>query len=106
MKEELASRYLFCIFELPDIQQRAILPVLMVTMSLVRHKGTGKTATFTIGVLQRIENDLDKTQAIILTHTREVGTPGKTMLRAIFHSRDIKIGLSVEVSQLKRTLNS
>lgn len=34
--------------------------------------GTGKTATFTIGVLQNIDTNSDKTQALILVHTREL----------------------------------
>lgn len=61
-------------FENPStIQKKAIKPLIdgkdMVAQS---QSGTGKTATFTIGTLQKIDDKLGKCQAIILAHTREL----------------------------------
>jgi translation initiation factor 4A len=61
-------------FEKPSaIQQRGIKPILdgrdMIGQA---QSGTGKTATFTIGVLQRIDYSLKACQALILAPTREL----------------------------------
>ena len=78
-------------FERPSaIQQRAIKPCIlgksiaihklfMIEILFVGHdliaqsqSGTGKTATFTISILQRIDIDLKQCQALILAPTREL----------------------------------
>merc|ERR1719346_574177 len=61
-------------FEKPSaIQQRGIKPILdgrdMIGQA---HSGTGKTATFIIGCLQRIEFQNRQCQALILAPTREL----------------------------------
>ncbi|OLY85257.1 ATP-dependent RNA helicase eIF4A [Smittium mucronatum] len=61
-------------FEKPStIQQRAITPVLLNRDVIAQaQSGTGKTATFSISILQRIDEALNKTQALILAPTREL----------------------------------
>ncbi|CAN6623869.1 ATP-dependent RNA helicase eIF4A [Trichomonascus vanleenenianus] len=61
-------------FEQPSsIQQRAILPVIKGHDVLAQSQsGTGKTATFSISVLQNIDTSIRKTQALILAPTREL----------------------------------
>jgi translation initiation factor 4A len=61
-------------FEKPStIQQRAIVPVLMNRDVIAQaQSGTGKTATFSISILQQIDESLNKTQALILAPTREL----------------------------------
>lgn len=61
-------------FEHPStIQQRAILPIMKGHDVLAQSQsGTGKTATFTIGTLQRIDETKKTTQALILAPTREL----------------------------------
>lgn len=61
-------------FEKPSaIQQRAIMPIVSGQDVIAQaQSGTGKTATFTIGVLQSIDHSLQETQAIILAPTREL----------------------------------
>lgn len=61
-------------FEAPSaIQQRAILPIVSGRDVLAQaQSGTGKTATFSISALQRIDENEKKTQALIMAPTREL----------------------------------
>jgi len=61
-------------FEKPSaIQQRGIKPILDGRDTIGQaQSGTGKTATFTIGCLQRIDYSLKACQALILAPTREL----------------------------------
>jgi translation initiation factor 4A len=61
-------------FEKPSgIQQRAILPLIKGKDLIAQaQSGTGKTATFTVGILQKIDFSLNETQALILAPTREL----------------------------------
>eukprot|EP00591_Stephanopyxis_turris_P001235 CAMPEP_0195523552 /NCGR_PEP_ID=MMETSP0794_2-20130614/22818_1 /TAXON_ID=515487 /ORGANISM="Stephanopyxis turris, Strain CCMP 815" /LENGTH=421 /DNA_ID=CAMNT_0040653575 /DNA_START=43 /DNA_END=1308 /DNA_ORIENTATION=+ len=61
-------------FEKPSaIQQRAILPVLEGNDTIAQaQSGTGKTATFAISVLQKIDLTLNQCQALVLAPTREL----------------------------------
>jgi len=59
-------------FEKPSaIQQRAIGPVVSGRDVIAQaQSGTGKTATFAISILQRIDTSVRETQALILSPTR------------------------------------
>ncbi|CAD8166587.1 unnamed protein product [Paramecium octaurelia] len=61
-------------FERPSaIQQKAIKPIILGKDVLAQaQSGTGKTGTFTIGALQRIDPNQRKTQVIILAPVREL----------------------------------
>jgi translation initiation factor 4A len=61
-------------FEKPSaIQQRAIMPLVKGhDMIAQAQSGTGKTATFTIGILQRLDFSVSECQALILAPTREL----------------------------------
>ena len=61
-------------FEHPSaIQQRAIMPIITGRDCIAQaQSGTGKTATFSISILQRIDTTVKKTQALILAPTREL----------------------------------
>jgi translation initiation factor 4A len=63
-------------FEKPSpIQQRAIKPVIEGRDIIAQaQSGTGKTATFTIGALQRVNIAEPTTQVLILSPTRELST--------------------------------
>jgi superfamily II DNA/RNA helicase len=63
-------------FEKPSpIQQRAIKPVMEGRDVIAQaQSGTGKTATFTIGALQRVNIADHSTQVLILSPTRELST--------------------------------
>jgi len=61
-------------FEKPSaIQQRAIMPLVKgLDIIAQAQSGTGKTATFTIGILQRLDFSVPDCQALILAPTREL----------------------------------
>jgi superfamily II DNA/RNA helicase len=61
-------------FEKPSaIQQRAILPIIKGNEVIAQaQSGTGKTATFSISLLQRIDTSVRQCQALVLAPTREL----------------------------------
>ena len=74
LKEELLRGIYAYGFEKPSaIQQRAIKPMLMGRDVIAQaQSGTGKTATFSIGILQQVDNNLHECQALVLAPTREL----------------------------------
>ncbi|CAN3374284.1 hypothetical protein DIURU_000837 [Diutina rugosa] len=72
-------------YESPSaIQQRAILPITEGRDVLAQaQSGTGKTATFTISALQRIDENERSTQALILAPTRELALQIKNVITSI-----------------------
>ncbi|KAI5955770.1 TIF1 [Candida jiufengensis] len=72
-------------YETPSaIQQRAILPITEGRDVLAQaQSGTGKTATFTISTLQRIDENEKSTQALILAPTRELALQIKNVITSI-----------------------
>merc|ERR1712167_511473 len=75
LKEDLLRGIYAYGFEKPStIQQRGIVPIVRGFDSIAQaQSGTGKTATFTIGVLQRVDLGMKQCQALILAPTRELG---------------------------------
>jgi len=76
LKEELLRGIYAYGFEKPSaIQQRAIVPCLKgLDVIAQAQSGTGKTATFAISVLEKIDIRLQETQALILAPTRELAS--------------------------------
>lgn len=74
LKEELLRGIYSYGFEKPSlIQQKAILPLISGRDIIGQaQSGTGKTATFSVGVLQRIDTTVNEVQALILAPTREL----------------------------------
>ena len=72
-------------FEAPSvIQQRAILPVLRHHDVIAQaQSGTGKTATFSISILQQIDPALHECQALVLAPTRELATQIQKVIVAL-----------------------
>jgi len=72
-------------FEKPSaIQQRGIMPILAFHDTIAQaQSGTGKTATFSISVLQRINTDNHNTQALILAPTRELAQQIRKVAHAL-----------------------
>jgi translation initiation factor 4A len=72
-------------FERPSaIQQRAILPVINNRDVIAQaQSGTGKTATFSISVLQKIDLSVKQCQALILAPTRELAQQIQKVVVAI-----------------------
>jgi len=61
-------------YEKPSAIQRVAIKPIMDGKDIViqSHSGTGKTATFIIGLLQRLDPQLQSTQCIIISNTREL----------------------------------
>nr|QES71282.1 eukaryotic initiation factor 4a [Helopeltis theivora] len=74
LKEELLRGIYAYGFERPSaIQQRAIIPCIKgLDVIAQAQSGTGKTATFSISILQQIDTNLRECQALILAPTREL----------------------------------
>lgn len=72
-------------FEKPSaIQQRGIMPILAGHDTIAQaQSGTGKTATFSISVLQSINLSQKQTQALILAPTRELAQQIQKVVRAL-----------------------
>jgi translation initiation factor 4A len=76
LKEELLRGIYSYGFESPSaIQQRGIVPILKGRDTIAQaQSGTGKTATFLIACLQKIDPTIRSCQALILAPTRELAT--------------------------------
>lgn len=74
-------------FEKPSpIQQKAIKPVIEGKDIIAQaQSGTGKTATFAIGALQRINLSEPETQVLILSPTRELSTQTAKVVTSLGH---------------------
>jgi translation initiation factor 4A len=74
LKEELLRGIYGYGFEKPSIiQQKGIIPIIKNRDTIAQaQSGTGKTATFSIGVLQKIDAKSTNCQALILAPTREL----------------------------------
>jgi translation initiation factor 4A len=72
-------------FEKPSaIQSKAITPIIEGRDTLAQaQSGTGKTATFSIGALQRIDPELKKCQVLIMAPTRELVDQIQRVVRAL-----------------------
>jgi len=85
-------------FEKPSaIQQKAIVPLAKGYDIIAQaQSGTGKTGTFTIGVLQRIDCDDNFTQALILSPTIELASQTHTVITNLSSKvKDLRIQLSI-----------
>lgn len=80
-------------FERPSIiQARAIRPVLSGQDVVAQaQSGMGKTGTFCIGTLGRINTSLNLTQAVVLAHTRELATQIESVFRKIGRNTAVRI---------------
>ena len=84
-------------YETPSaIQKKAIKPVIDGRDIIAQaQSGTGKTATFSIGVLERIDEKKKETQAVILAHTRELALQIESVIKNLSQYMNISINLSV-----------
>lgn len=74
------------------IQQKAIVPLANGRDIIAQaHSGTGKTGTFTIGVLSRIDFSVERPQAIIMAHTRELAEQTTAVVRSIGEKLKVKV---------------
>ncbi|CAD5228256.1 unnamed protein product [Bursaphelenchus okinawaensis] len=93
LKEELVRGIFSFGFEEPSaIQQRAIVPCCSGRDVIAQaQSGTGKTATFSISVLQRVDEKKDKVQALIMAPTRELAQQIQIVIRALGDYLKVKV---------------
>ncbi|KAF8592643.1 DEAD-domain-containing protein [Ramaria rubella] len=85
LKDDLLRGIYAYNFEKPSaIQQRAIVPITQGRDVIAQaQSGTGKTATFSISILQSIDVTLRDTQALVLSPTRELATQIQQVVLAL-----------------------
>jgi len=85
LKDEILKGIYNYGFEKPSqIQRVAIKPIIDGKDIVVQsHSGTGKTATFIIGLLQRIDEELKQPQCIIISNTRELADQTYKVFKAL-----------------------
>jgi len=85
LKEDLLRGIYAYNFEKPSaIQQRAIVPIVKGRDVIAQaQSGTGKTATFSISILQCIDTLIRETQALVLSPTRELATQIQSVILAL-----------------------
>ena len=92
LKSELLRGVYAYGFERPSaIQQRAIMPVIKGNDVIAQaQSGTGKTATFSIAALQKIDPNIKACQALILAPTRELAQQIQKVVVAIGYFMNIE----------------
>lgn len=93
LREELLRGIYAYGFEKPSaIQQRAIVPVIKGNDVIAQaQSGTGKTGTFAISILQRLDVDVHECQALILAPTRELAQQIQKVVAAIGDYMKVKV---------------
>jgi translation initiation factor 4A len=93
LKEELLRGIFSYGFEKPSpIQQRAIMPVIEGRDTIAQaQSGTGKTGTFAVSVLQRVDPAVLDCQALILVPTRELAQQIEGVVTAIGSYLNVKV---------------
>jgi len=91
-------------FEVPSvIQQKAIIPLAkgldIITQS---QSGTGKTGSFAIGLLQRINPSLRAVQALVLGPTRELAQQTADTVESIGSYMQVKVHAALSGNPVKR----
>jgi len=88
-----SPRYLRIRFEKPSaIQQRAIIPIVAGRDCIAQaQSGTGKTATFSVSILQNINVDNRQCQALVLAPTRELAQQIVKVVLALGDFMQIKV---------------
>jgi translation initiation factor 4A len=85
-------------FETPSlIQQKAIRPILGGYDVIAQaQSGMGKTATFCIGALGRIDMSQNEIQTIVLAHTLELAMQIEFVFKNIGRYLDVRVGMAVK----------
>eukprot|EP01031_Cornospumella_fuschlensis_P026732 gene26732-32302_t len=85
LKEDLIRGIYAYGFERPSaIQQRAIVPIVQGRDVIAQSQsGTGKTAVFSISILQSIDTRINEVQALVLSPTRELAEQTQKVLLSI-----------------------
>lgn len=94
-------------FEKPSaIQQKAIVPFVQGHEIIAQaQSGTGKTGTFSIALLELVDNDVDCVQGIILVPTRELASQVSQIINNIGGHKKIKTHTCIGGTDWKRDVD-
>ena len=108
LKETLLRGIYACGYENPSsIQKKAILPMIENNDLIAQaQSGTGKTATFSIGLLQNIDENLKETQALVLSHTRELSFQILEVIKTLSLYMGLTYNLSVGGTTIRENIDS
>jgi len=97
LKNEILNGIYSYGYEKPSqIQRIAIKPIINGDDIVIQsHSGTGKTATFIIGLLQRVDADIQKPQCIVISNTRELADQTYKVFLNLSHYTNIKCNLCI-----------
>ena len=103
LSEEMLNGLYSFGFEKPSlIQQKAICPIISGRDIIAQSQsGTGKTATFLIGILHKIDPSVKKLQSIILAPTRELANQISNV--AVQISKYMNINIKTVIGGVKRS---
>lgn len=95
-------------FEKPSpIQRKAVRPFVAGRDIIAQaQSGMGKTATFCLGVLSRLDASSNTTQAIILSNTRELALQIDMVLRQLGNYMDVRFNLSVKGISIEENISA
>jgi superfamily II DNA/RNA helicase len=107
LKDHLLRGIYACGYEKPSsIQKKAILPIIEKHDVIAQaQSGTGKTATFSIGLLQNIDDTLKETQALVLSHTRELSLQILQVVKNLSSYMDLTYNLSVGGTTIRENID-
>jgi translation initiation factor 4A len=94
-------------FETPSlIQQKAIRPILGGYDVIAQaQSGMGKTATFCIGALGRIDMSQNQIQTIVLAHTLELAMQIEFVFKNIGRYIDVRVGMAVKSIPVRENID-
>ena len=97
LKENLLRGIYSYGYEKPSlIQKRGIVPLFKGRDLIAQSQsGTGKTATFSIGMLQKMDESLCSLQCIVLSPTRELANQTYTVISALKSMTEIQVSLVI-----------
>lgn len=108
IKDELLRSIYSFGFEKPSaIQQRAIVPLIQGRNLIAQaQSGTGKTAAFTIGILQQIDVNKKECQAILLSPTRELALQTQQVVKSLSQYMDISTFACIGGTSVRETVDA
>lgn len=95
-------------FERPSPIQRVAIRPFIAGRDIIAQaqSGTGKTGTFCIGVLGRINTELNATQAIILSNSRELALQIDMVFRKLGNYMGVRCNISVKGISIEENIES
>lgn len=97
LREEILKGVYAVGYEKPSRIQSIALPSLLRGDNFVgqSQSGTGKTAAFSLSILEKIDKDLKKIQALCICPTRELAQQIESVIKSLAQFTDISIGVVI-----------